>query len=310
MTDLDKARKWAECTAGLAHLKSKEIQAAVDVIQSLPNAWVDVEKVQEIIEEMNLPQNRPSATPGLDRGVAIATEAWKRRLEALITPKLPTLADMNEDDRHALVGKDVKVEGWNSPSMLIAVHKNEGAVLGHSWINPWPFVEVRPLSELSPENGAVPTVAEQENDVPDQAVAKDVCNSESNSSETPKSSIKPEDVPANEPWRIEANGQKLVGTRYKGGATMPWSATALNGSFTGDYNDNGITLIHKLVPEPPALPDGMRLADHEEYGRVVVAPRANTHGEEFFYRLGEDSLWGASYGYRPTEEFTFLDGEQ
>lgn len=71
------------------------------------------------------------------------------RLEKLIAGP-PTLADMDEDERHAHVGKDVYVDGWDSPSMLVSVHRNEAGVLGQSTFNPHPFVEIRPLDAVTP----------------------------------------------------------------------------------------------------------------------------------------------------------------
>ena len=43
----------------------------------------------------------------------------------------------------------------------------------------------------------------------------------------------------------------------------------------------------------PALPAGMRLADHEEHGRVVVAPIADSDGERMIFCLDKSSLAGA-----------------
>ena len=185
--------------------------------------------------------------------------------------------------------------------------------------------------------GDTPTVAEHANVVPEQ---------QSNSSETPNSSIKPrpegccgkcpetadrgydctcednprcsknnprpEDVPPNEPWLIEADGQKAIGTRYKGDAYAPWAVAALNGSFVEDYPDYEITLIHKLVAEPPALPKGMRLADHARYGRVVVSPKTDEYGEHRIFCSSDDteSLTGSDWGFVRESKLTFLDRNQ
>lgn len=299
MSNLDKAREWAKNYAAGEYCPGIDGPgAAAEIIQSLPEQWADVEEVKAIIEEMN-EDLEAELLNDYGQGYNYATRHWREALEALLTPKLPTLADMTQEEREAMVGKDVTVEGWNNPSMLIAVHKNEGAVLGHDWINPWPFVEVRSLSELSPASEDEPTVSEQGNVAPDQSVAKDACN---------KSSLKPEEVPHSEPWLIEVNGWKALGTRYAWYTKKPWTVASLNGLFSGDYIDSEITLIHKLVPETHALPEGMRLADHPDFGRVVVSPWADDDEEyKVFYR-DEDLNAGAGSYYAKKRKLTFLDG--
>lgn len=313
MTDLDKAREWADQHRNISdHRLNTGVKAAAEVIQSLPDRWVDVEEVQEVLSRMRE-----------DSLLEESLHPHVNALERLLTPKLPTLAGMTPEEREACqwmqaVRRDERCVITrvyaNTVMPTVRLLTSDGTTL---WVN---ADEATPLPDLPklewPGSGDAqePTKASldpQENiDASIEYIKKTASDQQPNSSETPKSSIKPEDVPPNEPWLIEVADGKAIGTRFAGDAFAPWSVASLDGSFAGDYGDNGITLIHKLVSEPPALPEGMRLADHEEYGRVVVAPRANTHGEEFFYRLGEDSLWGASYGYRPTEEFTFLDGDQ
>lgn len=122
---------------------------------------------------------------------------------------------------------------------------------------------------------------------------------------------RPEDVPPNEPWLIEVDGQEAIGTRYKGDARTPWAVAALGGSFADDdYHDHEITLIHKLVVEPPALPEGMRIADHKTFGRVVVSPKVDTDGDYKVFISGTEEITGASWGYANKNELTFLGGEQ
>ena len=61
-------------------------------------------------------------------------------------------------------------------------------------------------------------------------------------------------------------------------------------------------------PALPALPDGMRLADHEEYGRVVVSPRKDDDDEyPCFYLNG--SSWGAYVRFFKSSDLTFIDAE-
>ena len=43
----------------------------------------------------------------------------------------------------------------------------------------------------------------------------------------------------------------------------------------------------------PALPEGMCLADHEEYGRVVVSPKPNDIGQYKIFHLDDSYVSGA-----------------
>ena len=120
--------------------------------------------------------------------------------------------------------------------------------------------------------------------------------------------MQPSDVPPNEPWLIEVDYMKAVGTRHESDAVRPWAVAALNGSFADDYMDSDVTLIHKLVPEPPALPEGMRLADHETYGRVVVSPKADHNGDHKAFHSDLGNITGTAWKYARGSELTFLDG--
>ena len=58
----------------------------------------------------------------------------------------------------------------------------------------------------------------------------------------------------------------------------------------------------------PALPAGMRIADHEEYGRVVVAPIADSDGDRMIFCLDKSSLAGAGRRWAHEDSLTFADG--
>ena len=263
---LEKAREWASRHDRVRDVFHPDAKAAVEVIQSLPDKWVDVEEVQEIIEEM---ESLPDTTR-VSSEIAIATEAWKRRLEALLPSKLPTLADMTPEERAACKWMQCKVET---------------------------------------DGGDTPTIAQKEKVADDQAVAKDVCNSEPNSSETPKSSINPEDVPADELWLVERGESQWFAKRIRGWSKdFAWRLTSISrGSSMA--RDSEITLIHKLVPEPPALPEGMRLADHETLGRIIVSPKEDSDGDHLSFFPDESTRCGADWTYLQKSEFTYLDGE-
>lgn len=57
------------------------------------------------------------------------------------------------------------------------------------------------------------------------------------------------------------------------------------------------------------LPEGMRLADHEKYGRMVVSPRMDSDDEYKVSRPDPGDTYGIVWQYIPQSELTFLDGE-
>ena len=62
-------------------------------------------------------------------------------------------------------------------------------------------------------------------------------------------------------------------------------------------------------PASPALPEGMRLADHEEYGRVVVSPKPNDIGQDKIFHLDDSYVSGAGVSYVEPDALTFIDAE-
>ena len=59
----------------------------------------------------------------------------------------------------------------------------------------------------------------------------------------------------------------------------------------------------------PALPAGMRLADHEKYGRVVVSPKPNDIGQYKIFHLDDSYVSGADVSYVEADALTFIDAE-
>ena len=62
-------------------------------------------------------------------------------------------------------------------------------------------------------------------------------------------------------------------------------------------------------PTAPALPAGMRLADHEECGRVVVSPKPNDIGQYKIFHLDDSYVSGADVSYVEADALTFIDAE-
>ena len=59
----------------------------------------------------------------------------------------------------------------------------------------------------------------------------------------------------------------------------------------------------------PVLPAGMRLAEHEEYGRVVVSSKPNDIGQYKFFHLDDSYVSGADVSYVEADALTFIDAE-
>ena len=62
-------------------------------------------------------------------------------------------------------------------------------------------------------------------------------------------------------------------------------------------------------PNSPALPVGMRIAEHEDYGRVVAAPIADSDGERMIFCLDKTSLTGAGRCWAHEDSLTFIAAE-
>lgn len=59
----------------------------------------------------------------------------------------------------------------------------------------------------------------------------------------------------------------------------------------------------------PALPEGIRLADHEQYGRVITSPKPNRNGVYDLLVSRPKFETGADWEYAHECELTFIDSE-
>ena len=60
-------------------------------------------------------------------------------------------------------------------------------------------------------------------------------------------------------------------------------------------------------PASPALPAGMRLAEHEKRGRVVVSTKPNDIGQYKIFHLDDSYVSGADVSYVEADALTFID---
>ena len=88
MNNLNLALNWADHWENKAQYLSTEAQAAIDLIRSLPDAWVDAEKLKVIIADMDHCLKMESTTD-FSRGIDNATTSWRDALKALIMPDPP-----------------------------------------------------------------------------------------------------------------------------------------------------------------------------------------------------------------------------
>ena len=100
-----------------------------------------------------------------------------------------------------------------------------------------------------------------------------------------------------------------------------WLASS-DREFNGNEYDPGVAIedwlleLHKHLKElkdisvaVPALPAGMRLADHEQYGRVVTSPKPNRDGIYDLLVPKPQFETGADWEYAHECELTFIDAE-
>lgn len=97
-------------------------------------------------------------------------------------------------------------------------------------------------------------------------------------------------------WRWAANGNTWTNNEKTLDMWLQEQKEQLDGLI-----DNGYTT--------PALPDGMRLAYHEEYGQVVVSPGLNDFGLYLIFVLDSDYKEGAHWHCEHGRTLTFIDAE-
>lgn len=201
------------------------------------NQWIDAEKVRWILHKYAY-----NHTAG-QQAANILND-----LESLLTPPLPTLAELIEAGNDPQQYQWMQAELDGDPEMRVVIASilpvGVHVLFKDGWISFRPGSALTPLPDLPrlewPGSGDAPTVAEQENVAPDQR---------GDSSESPKSSLpRPEDVPAGEPWMVKCDGHKWVGIRADYDCRS-WSITRMDGVDYQDVPDSDITLVSRLVPE-------------------------------------------------------------
>ncbi|GFK19304.1 hypothetical protein [Corynebacterium glutamicum] len=289
--NLDKARLWAETWSDTT--VPANTRAAIDIIQSLPDRWVDVEKVREIIESK---EGRPPAT---------ALPELLHDLRNLITPKLPTLADMTAEEREAckwmqcMIGDDTDdyclLITVDTPFSRVIFQNGNSTIWKNDLITPLPDLPKLewPGGEPVEKHGNASLDPQENFDASVEHV------------KTVQSSPEPKE---DEVWIVEEEqGGRGVG-RFAGKEDeFPWFILLDRGTYD-NYKMGSVTPICRMVPETHILPEGMRLADHADIGRVVVSPYTNDDGVHRAYKLTDANIYGASLTLVHADDLTFLDG--
>lgn len=314
MTDLNlsQAREWADSvSAGPA---TDRAHAAAKLIQSLPDQWVDEEKLKAIIADMDHCLKMES-TSDFSRGIDSATTSWRDALKTLLMPKLPTLADMTQEEREACQWMQAKVEGFSEDERLVIAFVDE------YWIMLWRedgdsirtnpgAVTPLPGPKLKwPGSEPEPTHFDNLPDEAKQVMKESIEEYKAGQFVDFDSSPRPEDVPEGEPWIVQHEGVEGVGCRNEPESSLPWLLIRRDEHQFDYCYDTDITLVSRLVPEIHALPEGMRLADHEEYGRVVVSPKDDLDSDYRVFCSQDHTEYGADWWYAHKSELTFLGGE-
>lgn len=240
---LDQAREWArdKIEGGYFHDGDRPL-AAAELIQSLPDEWIDAEKVQELIDTYKHARD----------GNAAGTEGWVmnhlvvRNLESLLlAPPLPTLADLIErgGDPGQYVGMQCEVDGEVKTMILLARDGLGGgswllaSKLGYSWKMPRAITPLPDLPRLE--------WPAQEPRNPENPPAETLNNASSGTPRKPR----PEDVSAGEAWRVKVLGEEVNALKTNH-PHYPWSVSS-KPAFEGRnaYSNAGVTLVSRLVTE-------------------------------------------------------------
>ena|SRR5699024_2175682 len=98
----------------------------------------------------------------------------------------------------------------------------------------------------------------------------------------------------------EASGYEWEGNSYDPFVSIEDWLDDLRGQLEGLTEESA---------KAPTLPAGMRLAEHEELGRVVVSPSKDREGDYAVFYLRSCHVWGAYLRYVNSSDLTFIDAE-
>ena len=107
---------------------------------------------------------------------------------------------------------------------------------------------------------------------------------------------------------VGASGNKWAGNSYNREIALESWMGELYVQLKG-LKDTPAAEPENVAATVHSLPAGMRIADHEDYGRVVAAPIADSDGERMIFCLDKTSLTGAGRCWAHEDSLTFIDAE-
>lgn len=235
--DLDQAREWAKPVRPGHH---PEAVAAARVIVSLPDEWIDADKLRELVEAWG------------QRFITSDADLLLSDLRALLpTPTPRTLADMTEEERQAcrwMQAKQYGHTGNESETVVIAQVMDEWVwiICADGRIDTRMHEYVAPLPDL-------PRMVWPDEHHPDTDTDMSKSSPEIDMSRPHDDGVdmKPEDVPAGEVWVVSYGDGRAVGMREYS-EYRPWYVMWDNQDLQIEglwLRDKDITLVSRLVQE-------------------------------------------------------------
>ena len=230
---LNQAREWAEDNLKAGYFPHGDrARAAAEVIQALPDRWIDAEKVREVIEEARL-LIRDGEPEIILNDLAALFPVQRRR----------TLADMTPEERAECQWMQCKeahfpTGGTGAQGIILASDETSSLILERNGAAvTWNNRLVTPLPDL-PRMEWPGNEPEEAEDTASQGHPA------------------PGDIPANEAWQVIAGGQVGVGHRNDPDDTWPWQIIYPTGGGKDSHwaTDDEVALIARLVPDTGGQP--------------------------------------------------------
>lgn len=244
---LDLAREWAGDEKANWRTQSRNARAAVEVIQSLPDEWVNAGKVRERMETYE--HARDGNTKGSEGW--IINHLMVSNLESLLPDPAPrTMEEIEWDDEEHPYMEAVTVSGRR----LILL-----APMGNTAVSENTILVAEPdggVPVLVPAEGLSPTGRYARLSLPDdvkQVMEESVEDYKAGRfvdfDTTEPATPRPEDVPVGEAWQVEIDGRAAVGYRNDPHDGIPWTAVYRDTAEHDWLFDSEVALVTRLVPE-------------------------------------------------------------
>lgn len=236
--DIQQALKWVDYITTAPNLSGShvdEARAAARVIKSLPDHWINVKEVREVVNSQL--SNYVQGTVG--HSVA---EDFACKLQSLLDPPLPTLAEL--------------IEAGNDPKQYQLMQCKESH-FPTGGTGAWGVIlssdEVSSL--ILERNGAVVTwrnslVTPLQGEPKMEWPGDGVVDAEIVEDDEPVMMPRPEDVHGGEVWLIRYEGKEYESFKAGGGNDpQPWIIRLKDKDDYWWLYNNEVTLVSRMVPE-------------------------------------------------------------